>query len=618
MEYKKKCNVCGKIFCYTDEDLKRNLGNASLSALGSIGSLASTLGGGTIFHTQYLTNEANRYSDKIVDYNHCPYCNSTDLVPYYGEERQTESTASVASVPSPKAVNINSSASTETLLKRVFLFLEDGDWDSAEAYCEACLDKNPELAEAYLGKLMVEKKIHTFAEFSSTKENISGSKNYQRAIRYGSEDFVKQLQGMVRESEEKNLAQLTAIRERLNDPDCSVMIAEDSSIFSGYVVAVCADGSVQSSYNRDGAFNAEEWNNLVYVGIGSQNTIGLRSDGTVVACGKSADLNNNLSKWKDVKEIRIVDRVVVGLRLDGTVVAFENCAYEPEKRKWDAMIRAVSKWNDIISIEVSDDIVIGLCSDGTVKYCDEDAHNYSSIVNLRNVTKIKVLDDGVVAFYQNGNVDLVCEEKTVHLKNVKDVGGSLQGVCLKCDGTAFAYGNDASDSEYHVDDWKDIISIDVRLAAIGLTRNGSVVVTGNDESECTTLDWQDIAAIKTDSYFAVGICSDGTVLCCGEWLDTKVDTSGLKLFHDLSDLDANIARNKAGRIAMEKAAEERRIAEEKATEEKRKARVSELQKEKKELETELSSIKGAFASFKRKKLEAQILSIDTELKKLDT
>ena len=36
------------------------------------------------------------------------------------------------------------------LLKRAFMFLEDGDWKSAEEYCEKVLDIDPENAEAYL------------------------------------------------------------------------------------------------------------------------------------------------------------------------------------------------------------------------------------------------------------------------------------------------------------------------------------------------------------------------------------------------------------------------------------------------------------------------------------
>lgn len=616
MEYKKKCNVCGKIFCYTDEDLRKNLSNASLSALESIGSLASTLGAGTIFHTQYLTNESNRHSDKIVDYNRCPYCNSTDIDSYFGEPQQADTASSISSIPSSKSVNINSSASAETLLKRVFLFLEDGDWDSAEAYCEACLDKNPELAEAYLGKLMVEKKLHTFEEFSSTKVNISDSKNYKKAIRYGSEEFVKQLQALC-ENAEKDLKYLTAIRERLNNPDCSVMV----DVIDGHLVALCADGSIQSCNNRDGIYDAEEWNNLVSVAIGYENTLGLRDDGTVIACGQNAELNDSVSKWKDIKEICIAGRFAVGLRMDGTVVAFGNNAYKPEDRRiWETMIRDVSKWENIVSVEATTEAVIGLCSDGTVKYSGKYADDYSSIKDLRNVTKIKVLGAGVAAFYQNGNADLIGGKKTVHLKNVVDVGSASQRLCLKCDGTVFISGDSVfkgTSMEYHVDDWKEIISIDSEVHAVGLTSNGSVVATGaNKYGQCDVCDWQNVVAVKTRGNLTFGICADGTVLCCGDSPAGKVDTSGLKLFHDLSDLDACISRNRAGRIALEKAVEERRIAEEKVAEEKRKARLSELQREKVELETELSYIKGVFSSFKKKKLEEQIVSINNEIREL--
>lgn len=32
MEYKKRCNVYGMIWCYTDEDVKENVKNAGLAA----------------------------------------------------------------------------------------------------------------------------------------------------------------------------------------------------------------------------------------------------------------------------------------------------------------------------------------------------------------------------------------------------------------------------------------------------------------------------------------------------------------------------------------------------------------------------------------------------------
>ena len=42
----------------------------------------------------------------------------------------------------------------QPLLTRVFMFLEDGDFTSADQYCEKVLDMNPMCAEAYLGKAL--------------------------------------------------------------------------------------------------------------------------------------------------------------------------------------------------------------------------------------------------------------------------------------------------------------------------------------------------------------------------------------------------------------------------------------------------------------------------------
>ena len=203
MEHKMKCNVCGKIFCYTDEDLQQNLKNAGLSALGAIGSLASTLGGGTIFHTQYLTGQSDRYSDKIVDYDQCPYCHSRDLSPYTGEAQNSESPATAAEIPQ-KTISINSSAAPESLLKRAFLFLEDCDWVTADAYCDACLDKAPELAEAYLGKLMAELHISKQELLVNCENPFYNSNNYQKVLRFAEPMLAEKLKGYNAQIEQRN------------------------------------------------------------------------------------------------------------------------------------------------------------------------------------------------------------------------------------------------------------------------------------------------------------------------------------------------------------------------------------------------------------------------------
>lgn len=254
MEYRKKCNVCGKIFCYTDQDLKENSTNSGLATLESVGALASILGGGTIFHTQYLKGQADRYSDKIVDFSKCPYCHSNNLSDYLGEAGKLPT----VEAPTAKTVNINGSATTEALLKRALMLLEDGEWSSADSYLEACLDKEPELAEAYLGKLMVEMRAHSVDELAVNAVLISTSKNYQKAVRY-SDSELKQMLIELDKQGTNELEQISQVRNKFNNSDCSVGF----EFAQQRAAALCSDDSVLTfGWNLGSAFKLKNTKNL--------------------------------------------------------------------------------------------------------------------------------------------------------------------------------------------------------------------------------------------------------------------------------------------------------------------------------------------------------------------
>lgn len=86
-------------------------------------------------------------------------------------------------------INTANGVNTNSLLKRVFMFIEDSDWESADEYCERVLDVNPESADAYLGKLLVEFKAHNIEELSNGIESFENSKNYQKIVRFGDDDI---------------------------------------------------------------------------------------------------------------------------------------------------------------------------------------------------------------------------------------------------------------------------------------------------------------------------------------------------------------------------------------------------------------------------------------------
>ncbi len=74
------------------------------------------------------------------------------------------------------------------LLKRVELFLEDGEFDRADDFCEQVLNIEPTNADAYLFKLMIEFKCASKDSLSNLNQPIHDSKNYAKVLRFGNDE----------------------------------------------------------------------------------------------------------------------------------------------------------------------------------------------------------------------------------------------------------------------------------------------------------------------------------------------------------------------------------------------------------------------------------------------
>ena len=79
------------------------------------------------------------------------------------------------------------------LLKRAFMFLEDGDFARADEFCEQVLNLEPECAEAYLGKLMSELKVSRQEDLGKLNYNFTENANYQKAFRFADNKLKSQL-----------------------------------------------------------------------------------------------------------------------------------------------------------------------------------------------------------------------------------------------------------------------------------------------------------------------------------------------------------------------------------------------------------------------------------------
>lgn len=93
---------------------------------------------------------------------------------------------------------------TAPLLERAFMFLEDGDWGSANEYCEKVLDIDPKNASAYLGKLLSELRVRKQESLKDQSEPFDHNNNYQKAVRFADEKLKTSLTGYIEHINTRN------------------------------------------------------------------------------------------------------------------------------------------------------------------------------------------------------------------------------------------------------------------------------------------------------------------------------------------------------------------------------------------------------------------------------
>lgn len=119
--------------------------------------------------------------------------------------------------------------STAPLLKRAFMFLEDGAWTSANEYCEKVLDQDPENVEAYLGKLMAELRVTNRKKLADCAAPFNDRDNFAKVIRFGDEALEKEMRGYITHINERNEnARLTGIYE---NAQCTMQNAQSEEAY---------------------------------------------------------------------------------------------------------------------------------------------------------------------------------------------------------------------------------------------------------------------------------------------------------------------------------------------------------------------------------------------------
>lgn len=139
-----------------------------------------------------------------------------------------------------ETVVVQQTAATPTapLLQRAFMFLEDGEWNSANEYCEKVLDLEPQNAMAYVGKLMVDLKVRTQQNLATCAEPFDKNNNYLKARRFADDVLNATLDNALttirnRILEQKYLAAHTLMEKAQSHWDYS-KIVEAFSVLGSY------------------------------------------------------------------------------------------------------------------------------------------------------------------------------------------------------------------------------------------------------------------------------------------------------------------------------------------------------------------------------------------------
>ena len=188
MEYIRYCNICKKVWCYTDYDIRLNSAKRTVSNLTGAMSGVSFIAGSK-YNGYELSKVSNNSANEIIDYDKCPHCNSRNFKEISKEEYDDI-------IKKEEIYNntiINPNATTEALIKRIEIFIDDDEWKNAEMYCNSILDKEPENGYIWLLKLIIDNKWKikdNRIDFNNNYTMIEESKLYNKIIKYSNSNKV--------------------------------------------------------------------------------------------------------------------------------------------------------------------------------------------------------------------------------------------------------------------------------------------------------------------------------------------------------------------------------------------------------------------------------------------
>jgi hypothetical protein len=188
-------------------------------------------------------------------------------------------------------------------------------------------------------------------------------------------------------------------------PECDVGDWTDIvqvAAFDLHTVGLKSDGTVVAvgwcGFREEGEKGPCEvggWTGINQTAAGGSYTVGLKSDGTVVAVGDNYDEQCNVGGWADITRVAAGGSHTVGLKSDGTVVAVGD-------NFWGQC--NVSGWTNITRVAAGGFHTVGLKSDGTVVAVGENRDGQCNVGNWTNITQVSAGYSHTVGLESDGTV----------------------------------------------------------------------------------------------------------------------------------------------------------------------------------------------------------------------
>jgi len=243
-----------------------------------------------------------------------------------------------------------------------------------------------------------------------------------------------------------------------------------------HTVGLESDGTVVAvGSNSSGVPDVGGWLNIKQVAAGGYHTVGAKNDGTVVAVGQNSNGQCNVGNWTGIKQVAGGGWHTVGVKNNGTVVA----AGDNNQGQCN-----VNNWTGINQTAAGGLYTVGLKSAGTVVAVGDNFYGQCNVTSWTNITQV--------------------------------AAGYRHTVGLKADGTVVAVGDNLY-GQCNVTGWTNIIRVSAGYYhSAGLCSNGTVVAVGNNlYGQCNVTGWRNITQVAAGYYHTVGVRSSGTVLAVG-------------------------------------------------------------------------------------------------------